>query len=219
MRRMKKKPPKISKVPGLLEEWCWGKNTGVSPDILTCGSGKKVWWKCSLGHEWEASPNSRKYGVGCPYCANRKILRGFNDLATIHPALAAEWNNEKTKELTPYDVAPASSKRVWWQCKNGHEWQATVLTRHQGSNCPYCANLKVLRGFNDLASVNPELANEWDYERNSLTPEEVVAGSNKRVWWKCSICGHEWETTVVARNLGQGCQKCADARLSKKKVT
>ena len=65
----------------------------------------------------------------------------------------------------------------------------------------------VIKGVNDLESINPLLAGEWDFERNSVTPDSVTAGSSKKFWWKCSK-GHGWRTTVAARMGGTGCPFC-----------
>ena len=79
---------------------------------------------------------TKKYG--CPYCNNRKTLKGFNDLETINPTLASEWNYEKNIGLTPADVTPNSYKKVWWKCSQGHEWQAMIGNRNAGQGCPVC---------------------------------------------------------------------------------
>ena len=65
------------------------------------------------------------------------------------------------------------------------------------------------RGINDLQTKNPELALEWDYEKNvPLTPSDIAAGSDKKVWWICSDCGNSWSAQVYARNKGNGCPAC-----------
>lgn len=140
------------------------------------------------------------------------LIKGFNDLASVNPALAEEWNYEKNGTLTPDQVTEMSGKKVWWKCKHGHEWEATVANRSSGRGCPYCAGSKVLRGFNDLTIVNPTLAEEWNYEKNgTLTPDQVTAGSNKKVWWKCKF-GHEWEAMIGSRSKGHGCPFCSGRR-------
>ena len=198
--------------PVLMEEWYWEKNTEFDPTKITLGSGKKAWWKCAKGHEWQATVGSRNSGNGCPYCNNRKVLQGFNDLQTLNPCLASEWNYEKNAGLTPSKVSLHSSIKAWWRCDKGHEWQATIADRSYGCNCPYCSGKKVLTGFNDLDTINPALSLEWNYEKNNgLYPSTVVAGSNKKVWWKCSK-GHEWQATISSRNKGVGCPVCNSAR-------
>lgn len=91
----------------------------------------------------------------------------------------------------------------------GHEWEAIIKNVNSGNGCPFCAGLKVFKGYNDLQTSNPTLANEWNYEKNNgLTPLDVTPNSNKKVWWKCSE-GHEWQATISNRNHGTGCKKCA----------
>ena len=194
----------------LMAEWNWEKNTELSfdPNLLTVGSGKKVWWKCSKGHEWQATIDRRSQGKGCPYCSGRNAIKGKNDLQTVNPALAKEWNHDKNNGLTPTDVLPSSNKKVWWKCGKGHEWQAMIRSRNDGRGCPYCSGRHAVNGKNDLQTVNPVLATEWNYERNcGLMPMDVLPNSNKKVWWKCSK-GHEWQSTVANRNNGNGCPYC-----------
>ena len=198
--------------PLLIFEWNYEKNNGLNPDTFTVNSSKKVWWKCSEGHEWYASIYSRNNGTGCPYCAGQKVLRGFNDLQTVKPQLCSEWNFEKNGSLKPYDFMAHSGKKVWWRCSKEHEWEATINKRSKGNGCPYCSGRSVIGGQNDLLTVNPTLAKEWNQERNiTLKPEEFSANSNKKVWWKC-IKGHEWQATIVNRNRGRGCPVCNSER-------
>ena len=82
--------------------------------------------------------------------------------------LMAEWNWEKNNDLNfdPKTLTLGSNKKVWWKCAKGHQWEATIANRINGRGCPYCAGQKVLIGYNDLQTVNPILANEWDYKKN-----------------------------------------------------
>ena len=200
--------------PNIAKEWNYEKNGDLKPSDVLPGSHKKVWWKCQEGHEWEAIIKERSKGKPCPYCSNYKVLSGFNDLATVHPEVAEEWNYEKNGDLKPEEVKYSANLQVWWKCKNGHEWEAYVFNRSKGSGCPYCNNIKVLKGYNDLATTHPELAEEWDYERNGdLKPTDVLYGSHKRVWWKCKN-GHEWETEIKDRgSSGQSCPYCSNKRV------
>lgn len=131
-------------------------------------------------------------------------------LVEERPDLVEEWDYEKNGDLLPMQVAFYSQKKVWWKCKEGHSWEASISNRtgKMHSNCPYCSGHKVLEGYNDLASVNPKLAETWDYEKNGdLKPTMVTCGSGKKVWWKCSK-GHSWRATISDRNRGNGCPKC-----------
>jgi hypothetical protein len=86
----KKEKRYVSDNAQLMAEWNWEKNSELNfdPKTLTLGSNKKAWWKCSKGHEWQASIGHRSQGRGCPYCSNQKVLRGYNDLQTVNPTLA-----------------------------------------------------------------------------------------------------------------------------------
>ena len=203
--------------PTLAKEWNFEKNNGLTPIDVKPNSNKMVWWKCSRGHEWQATINSRNAGCDCPICSNKKILKGYNDLQTVNPALAKEWNYEKNNGLTPAELSPNSGKKVWWKCDKGHEWQATINSRNGGCECPYCSGRLVIKGENDLQTVNPTLAKEWNYEKNmGLTPVDVKPNSDKKVWWKCSR-GHEWQTRISHRNAGSGCPQCAREKCKKSK--
>ena len=77
----------------LIREWDFEKNSalGLDPQKLKTRSNKKVWWRCSNGHSWQATVDNRAQGSNCPYCSKRKVLKGDNDLKTTHPDLAREW--------------------------------------------------------------------------------------------------------------------------------
>ena len=125
--------------PNLINEWHPTKNGELDPCSVGASSAQMIWWQCEKGHEWEAQLTNRRKGRGCPYCANRKIIPGENDLATIHPHLAKEWHPTKNLPLTPQMVSKASSKKVWWQCEKGHEWEAVISNRANGTKCPICS--------------------------------------------------------------------------------
>ena len=91
----------------------------------------------------------------------------------------------------------------------GYEWKSVVRARAKGSLCPVCADRTVLAGYNDLATTDPELLDEWDYEKNTGTlPTAVSRNSMKIVWWKCSS-SHSWRAKITDRTIEQkGCYLC-----------
>ena len=194
-----------------MAEWDWKKNNnlGLDPNKLSIGSGQKAWWICEKGHKWQAQIASRNRGAGCPYCSGRFTTPGVNDLLTVFPNIAGEWDFEKNPD-TPSNITSRSKRKVWWKCSHGHSYACTVSHRADGNGCPYCSNHKVLAGYNDLASMSPELALQWTYERNSpLLPSEVTSNSGKSVWWRCDK-GHEWQAAVYSRQNGNGCPICSN---------
>lgn len=140
----------------------------------------------------------------------RKSLRAFC-LEAGEETLLWQWDTEKNIPLTPDSILSGSGcKDIWWRCDQGHRWQASVYarTRHS-SGCPYCLGKKVLPGENDLATRYPDLASEWDREKNgTLSPADVMPGTHRKVWWRCAA-GHEWLATVKSRTEGAGCPVCA----------
>ena len=208
--------------PELLIEWNYAKNT-IRPSEIAKTSNKKVWWKCSKGHEWEADIANRVHGTRCPYCftGNTGIRRGVSLAAWCidnhQKQLLSEWNYDKNDSLTPEFVSKASHQKVWWKCSKGHEWEAQIKSRTYNHGCPYCSGTykKVLIGENDLvtwckANDKQYILDEWDFDSNDdLTPEMFTFGSHKRINWKCCK-GHKWSAVIKERTKFKGnmCPEC-----------
>lgn len=206
-----------SNYPDIASEWDHEKNTFLTPNQVSFHYDNKVWWLCSKGHSYEATVFDRvERERGCPYCSSNKVLPGFNDLESLFPDVARSWNYEKNDGIMPSQVAAHSNKKYWWKCQYGHEWETTVGNRTKGKECPYCSNQKVLKGYNDLATLYPEIALEWDYENNNDSPDEYFAGSSKKVSWKCSK-GHTWKAVIRYRTKGgTGCPVCYEIKRKSK---
>lgn len=196
--------------PHLAQEWDTEENgsiAGVAP-----GSDRVVWWECTAhNHRWEQSVYKRAVrGYGCPYCTGKRVLTGFNDIATTHPDLAAQWL--RSSKGSPTTVSAGSDVCVSWRCPTkGHVWETTVAARVSGKGCPTCAGYRIELGYNDLFSLRSDLAAEWS-PQNVLLPTHVTLGSNKVIEWVCAD-GHVWDATVVARVNGGGCPVCSNTRV------
>jgi len=197
----------------LLAEWDTQRNV-LSPERVSYGSQRRVWWTCEKGHQWEAMVKSRAGGTGCPYCSNRRIVAGENDLASAYPELAAEWDAEKNGVLSPTALPAGTTKKVWWRCGKGHTWCAAVSSRVRGAGCPVCTGKVIVAEENDLGSRFPEIAAQWHPTKNgSLTPKNCPPSSNRRVWWRCPL-GHEYQAAVGARTVnGSDCPYCAGKKV------
>jgi len=275
-----------SAYPELAKEWHPTKNGEIKPDMITRGSHRKIWWLGKCGHEWEAHLHHRIAGSGCPYCTNKLVLPGFNDLITTNPELVSEWDPDndiqpsdvvlgseivvswicpqghkyqspvcrrktsgcpycagqrvlvgfndisttrpdlteiwhplKNGNLTPQSLTAHTNKKIWFVCKKGHEWEA-VPNSMRNNSCPYCSGRKLLPGFNDLKTVRSDLIKEWDFERNvEVTPEGITYKSTKKVWWKCSQCGNQWEISAYNRSiLNSGCPECGKRKRSLSRI-
>lgn len=190
-------------------------------------SPKKAWFKCDLGHSFASSTNSivgrKKASSGCPVCSGKSLLTGFNDLKTLNPQVAALWHPTKNGNLTASDVTRASTKRVWWRCRDDerHEWQSTVASRtsvdsrSEGNGCPVCTSRIVLLGVNDLFTIAPHLKSQWHPEKNSdLDPKKLTAETPKKAWWRCDRdIRHEWSAQIDSRaKRGLGCPICSNKK-------
>ena len=200
----------FAKYPDLSEQWHPTKNLSMQPDMIKPGSEKRVWWLCEKGHEWEAMVYNRQLGRGCPYCSGKRACDD-NSLQILNPDLARQWHPTKNGDLTPDDVTTGSSKKVWWLCKKGHEWEASIDKRSNGRDCPFCIGKRTCMD-NSLETLNPDLAKQWHPAKNEdLTPDNVTIFSNKKVWWKCGK-EHEWEAIINSRAKGSGCPFCSGKR-------
>lgn len=130
-------------------------------------------------------------------------------MAKTNPKIAKEWDINKNVNLTPYDVTSGSAKEAWWLCHIcGHSWKTKIYSRLDGNGCPSCSGY-VVTPSNRLSN-NLKLTKEWDTIKNGvLSPDDVVKGSHKEVWWLCHICGHSWKTSVKNRSSGRGCPSCS----------
>ena len=199
--------------PEIAKEWHPTKNGDLKPEQVSKASGKKIWWICSKDneHEWKTSVANRtnfKSSTHCPFCSRRRVS-SLNNFKLLFPSLAKEWHPTKNVDLKPENVAGGSNKKVWWLCiKEGHEWEAQVISRTKGGNCPHCIGRR-LSANNNLKFSNPSLAKEWHPIKNGdLKPEHVFKSSGKKVWWLCSK-GHEWISNVLHRSHGNGCPYCS----------
>jgi hypothetical protein len=102
----------------LASEWHPSLNGTATPMTVSRGSGFTATWTCKeKGHVWKAVVSNRAgKGYGCPVCSNSLLLKGFNDLATTHPELAAQWHPDLNGNLRSEDVVPGSDKKVFWLC-------------------------------------------------------------------------------------------------------
>lgn len=214
--------------PMLAKQWNYVKNKNLKPTQVTANSGLKVWWCLPyddpitgkhFDFEWTDSIAHRNSGRGCPYLSGQAVWEGFNDLKTINPKLAAQWHPTKNGNLKPTQVTANTERKVWWlfsyddPITRKHfdfEWQASILNRNSGrSNCPYLSGKLVLEGFNDLQTINPELAAQWHPNKNGdLKPIQVSVSTMKKVWWLFPyddpVTGNhynfEWQASISSRN-------------------
>lgn len=212
--------------PLLLKEWNYEKNSenGLDPKLLSPGSNKSAYWICSTcGYEWKAPISRRSSGAGCRKCADKanpdlrkqQIIKSGHGLTD--PFLLKEWDYEKNEKL-PSKYSYGSGEKVFWICSTcGHSWQATINSRHKGAGCPACAGNILVPGKNDLLTMRPNIAAEWDYSRNTnIVPESVSYSSGKKYWWICPEGHDSYLSSPGHRTNGTGCPICGNKKISLK---
>lgn len=222
----------------MLSEWDYKNNGGKLPTQFTKAADVMINWKHTIEfngqifeHSWPAVLAVRtNSGCGCPICSGAKIQEGFNDFATRckyygKDYLLDEWDWEKNNALGifPNEVSYHKDIDVWWKhtvIKNGksfeHSWPAKLYSRSDGHGCPICDNRKLLKGYNDLETCYPDLALEFDEERNGCKASDVIAGSHEEYWWKCLDCGESWPMRPESRiHKKTGCKHCKQSKLNK----
>jgi hypothetical protein len=203
--------------PDIAAEWHPTKNDST-PAETALMANKKVWWTCPVGHDYQtALPHRTVRNHGCPFCANKQVMKGFNDLASQFPEVAKQWSSKNTKAADT--VAATSHAKVWWSCELGHEWETEVRKRTaRGQGCPVCAGNVVKVGFNDFLSLYPEVAVEWA-GTNPNTPDMYTAGSEHKADWTCDK-GHNWKSNINNRTLKKArCPKCVAGEAASKAET
>jgi hypothetical protein len=208
----------VSGYPDLVKEWDRERNGDLRPNSVSARSAQRISWKCSGGvdHVWRAKPNNRTAGSGFPFCANRRVPM-TNSLASCFPNVAAEWHPVRSGSTTAAAVVATCTCVAWWRCaaNQEHEWRASVRDRvRRQTDCPFCSHRKVTTEAS-LARRKPWLSKQSDPERSgALSPEDVLPGSGRVVWWRCRFDpSRRWRASVTNRVCrGSGCARCARRR-------
>lgn len=183
--------------------------------------GSSAWiLMCLVGHCLHDSPNrARRYPdteFHCPVCAGSRAVQGISSLADTHPALAAQWDQQRNGDLTAATVLRGSNTKIWWRCAEGHAWEATVANRALlGSGCPYCSAKAVLPEHNDLATTHPALVKFWDPGVEQKQAHQVSAGNSAvRIHLRCPA-GHRFVRTPAKLVLRPFCPYCDGRAVAK----
>ena len=183
--------------------WCWN---CFANGVLFCADGRKH--ATARASAASRPPSSRAK-------TKQKKRRQGPDISQLETRLQLTWDHKKNALLGEIIIKPKFDLKVWWRCDkcpqgHPHEWQARVKQRSTSTeaDCPYCAEKAVCR-HNSLATLAPQLALDWDYAANKLTPHFHTWMAMKRVGWKCHVCGHEWVVSIYHRvSKKRGCPEC-----------
>lgn len=186
----------------------WHPSSSKKPSEVTQWSSVVLNWTCDNEHIYAMSVRKRSRGLGCNICRGYTVVKGVNDLNSKNESVARQLRGADGST-----VYYRSKSVREWECDSGHAWSTTVYSRTvTGTGCPYCANVKVLKGFNDAATTDAWMLEEWS-EDNEVRLTEVTSGSKKKMWWKCKN-NHKWKAAVYSRKT-KGCPSCAHFSSSK----
>ena len=222
MQLSRKKNSILKSRPDVNLMWDNEKNGDLIPELFTKGSEKIVWAKCTkCGQSYQIKIKDlyKKKTTKCIDCANFRTVKGINDFKTKYPKLAKEWDSDKNHVLLEDLNLNQAHEKYYWKCSVcGFEWKASIYSRKNSTYCPRCAStvgvktrsLNKIKKEGSLATNFPNIAKEWHPTKNgNLKPEEMTCGNKKVVWWKCCICGNEWQNSIALRTKGFGrCKKC-----------
>lgn len=209
--------------PIFIKEWDNNKN-GCSIQDYSGPRKAKVWWKCHLGHSYDAQIYSREKGTGCPYCSGNKILTGYNDVVTLYPKIEQYYSIDNT--LTLNTLPPNSKELTLWNCpvcKYTFECPVYSIVKSytQGKKslrCPVCSGRKAVPGINDFATLYPDFLQYWDYDKNTILPSETRPQSRYEAWWKCEN-NHSYQKMMMTFiQSNQKCPHCLTKKREKNKV-
>ncbi len=208
--------------------WDAKKNHPLDPDQVTVSSNKRAHWKCSVClYEWQAQVMRKaRSKTGCPKCAKANPGRKADGTRQKHPtfarakALLQQWDHDRNRENGnfPDNTSLQSNKHIWWQCQECpkgkvHSWQARAsqrTSRKALTGCPCCAGQKICE-CNSLETVCPDIAAEFDVEKNGVSAAEVTSSASTKYSWLSDEPGAK-KRTVAQRTTYTRKRSITDAR-------
>lgn len=191
--------------PDIAKEWA---DEDKKANDVSAGSEYVAQWQCQQGHLYRKTVYERvRRGVSCPFCSNREVLAGFNDLSTTHPEVAKEWSDPRDISTIIFNLPYVAE----WKCSSGHIWYVSVRNRFKSkgavTGCPYCSGRKAVRGANDLLTTHPLIAQEW---KDKKDVQDFSYGSGYKATWECDACQQEYTASIANRAIhGKGCPYCS----------
>jgi glutaredoxin len=198
--------------PAVVKEWHPTRNGNLKATDVTAYASRLVWWLCGqCGHEWQAVVADRTANRrSCSLCARRRHKLDLGQ----YPYALPYFDKVKNKGLDPHWLITRG--KVYWSCGQGkdHVWYRSFNKKTAPKDfCPFCKRIR-RQLTHSLASCYPDLARQWHPTRNGqLTAAQVMAQSNRLVWWLCQKCNHTWQARVANRSINRsGCPQCAKAK-------
>lgn len=212
-----------SRYPQLTSSFDTNRN-GITPDLVYPLRSDKFWWLCERNHSYQKSIHSALSSKHCPECRNLIFTTDSNgieyetygrlssvayedSIAARYPELAKRFHSDSP--FKPDQITIMSNRKILIICENHVEpWETCAESLLVGRECVYCLGKSVLPGFNDFATIYPELAKQFTVDSpNDAT--EVTIGSTKTITVQCPDCGYKRKTKP--RNFrNKNCGVCSN---------
>lgn len=195
-------------------------NKNIDFNKLSYRSGIRIWWICNFCKtRYFSSPQSKTRSKGCLGCykrnnpannqKNRSRKTNFKmSIAYLYPELAKLWHPTKNGDLKPDNAKP--SNEHWYICNKNHAFFIKAAIKKKVKNIEMCSRClgTIPSAEKNFAIQYPEIAKEWDYEKNKSLPNEYTRGSNYKAWWICKK-NHSYKMSINSRTIKfQSCNKC-----------
>lgn len=202
----------------------WSRNNILSPRQVFKSSQKKYLFDCDeCDHEFSMSTiDITNIGCWCNYCANKILCEDIECQICFEKSFASsnkvnQWGHNNGKN--PRTIFKYSNVSFEFDCFTcGHQFKSS-LNDIAKKDCPYCANKKLCPADeNCLICIEKsffknKVSKYWS-NKNLLQPREIFLQSNRKCWFDCPECNHEFKGIISNINNNQSwCPYCANRKL------
>ena len=130
-----------------------------------------------------------------------------NSFQFVYPEISSEFDLIKNSPFTPDMFTPYSRTKVFWLCKKGHSYPATIGDRTRGlaegssqsekgrnTGCPFCSGRNPSED-NNLLFHYPGISKYWDRNKNLKEPQEYLSSTYEEVFFRCEY-GHSFKKFI-----------------------
>ena len=118
------------------------------------------------------------------------------------------WDYKLNNKI-PEDVSYCTSDKYYFKCPNGkHQsslWKIINITNSNKTKtiCRYCnsfAQHAIDKYGNDVLDLY------WDYDKNKISPYDILYGSKKEIWIKCQSVNYHGSYSTDPKRFLEGCR-------------
>jgi very-short-patch-repair endonuclease len=201
----------------------WSSKNSITPDKVSYCSDKKFWFDCDVcGHDFYKSISDVSCsGTWCYYCSKSRLCGSsdcktcFNNSFASNP-LSANWSDKNT--TTPNFVTFNSTKSYLFNCFDcGHEITKVIGNIYYNKTwCNFCASKTLCDDLNcnfcfNCSFASIEKSKYWS-PRNQIQPNKVFKNSNKKFWFNCPDCKHEFDMIISGITNNRWCGFCQNQK-------